>query len=68
MKKAALSSKYQIVIPKEVRLRTSLRPGQKFMVLERGGVIHLVPDQPVSALRGRLKGKRVNRKTLRDKE
>ncbi len=53
---ARLSSKYQLVIPKAVRERLGLRPGQRLIVLEKGGVIHLVPEQPLRALRGLVRG------------
>ena len=56
MGRTKLSSKYQVVIPKDVRARVGLRPGQEFQVVAKGGVISLVPDQPVSALRGFVRG------------
>ncbi|HEX5036579.1 MAG TPA: AbrB/MazE/SpoVT family DNA-binding domain-containing protein, partial [bacterium] len=39
----SVSSKFQVVIPKEVRERLSMKPGQKLIVYERGGIIHLIP-------------------------
>lgn len=63
----AVSSKYQVVIPKQVREKILLKPGQKLMVYERGGIIHLVPKVPLKQLRGRLKGLDVDLGELRDK-
>jgi len=51
-----VSSKYQIVIPREVRKRIGLKPKQKLIVLEKDGIIHLIPDAPLTSLRGMLRG------------
>lgn len=67
MTKTSVSPKYQVVIPKEVREKVSLKPGQKLIVYERGGVIHLIPDVPLKNLRGIFKGRGVDFTDLRDK-
>lgn len=51
-KTVTLSSKYQIVVPVEVRDRLKLRPGARLTWVEFDGAVHLVPHQPVSAYRG----------------
>lgn len=51
-----VSSKYQIVIPKEVRERHGVKPGLEMQVISKGGSIILVPDRPISAFRGILRG------------
>ncbi len=51
-----MSSKYQIVIPKEVRQQLHIRTGQKLQVILRDGVICLVPEVDLQDLRGVLKG------------
>jgi AbrB family looped-hinge helix DNA binding protein len=56
MAKTTVSSKYQVVIPKDVRSRTEVRPGQVFQVITKGDVISLVPDKPISAMRGFVRG------------
>ncbi|MDI6816719.1 MAG: AbrB/MazE/SpoVT family DNA-binding domain-containing protein [Actinomycetota bacterium] len=56
MSEVSLSSKFQIVIPKEIRERLKLKKGQKMQVIAREGLISLVPDQPLEELRGFLKG------------
>jgi AbrB family looped-hinge helix DNA binding protein len=53
---ATISPKFQIVIPKEVREKLHLSPQQRLQVLEKGGVITLVPEMPLKALKGALKG------------
>lgn len=56
MARTKISPKYQVVIPKEIRERLDLRPGQQMQVISKGGVITLVPDRPLSAFRGILRG------------
>lgn len=56
MESQTLSSKYQVVIPKPIRERMQLRPGQKIQVIEYDGAIRLVPLQSIQALRGAAKG------------
>lgn len=51
-----VSSKYQIVIPREVRDALKLRPGQKLQVIPYDNRIELIPLQGPRALRGFLKG------------
>jgi AbrB family looped-hinge helix DNA binding protein len=66
MPQTVVSSKYQIVIPKEVREQLDLEKGQILQVVVRNGVITLVPDRPLSDLRGFIKG--IDDTGLRDKE
>jgi len=47
-----VSPKYQVVIPSEVRERMKLKPGQKLAVVEKDGVVHLVPVLPLKEMRG----------------
>ena len=56
MARVTVSPKFQIVIPKEIRERYELKPGQKLALIDRGGYIALVPQRPLSELRGILKG------------
>ena len=51
-----VSSKYQVVIPREVRRQVPLRTGQKLAVIVKEGVITLLPDRPLISFRGFLKG------------
>lgn len=52
------SSRYQIAIPKRVREKLHIKPGQRLAVTERNGSIVLtpVPDDPIAFLRGAIKG------------
>jgi AbrB family looped-hinge helix DNA binding protein len=56
METVTLSTKFQLVLPRRARERLRLRPGMKFTVLDKGGVIYLVPQRGVRAFRGLAKG------------
>jgi AbrB family looped-hinge helix DNA binding protein len=53
---AVISPKFQIVIPKEIRERMGLQPGQTVSLIDRGDTITMVPKRPLSELRGILRG------------
>lgn len=61
-----ISSKYQVVIPKEARERLNLRPSQKLRVLEKSGVLYLIPEMSIDDLRGMAAGEPV--RGYRDKK
>ena len=56
MARVTVSSKYQVVIPKDVRDRLRIRPGQKVEVFAIGGRIELVLVRPIGAMKGFLHG------------
>lgn len=56
MDTATLSTKFQLVLPRRARERLRLRPGMKFTVLEKGGIIYLVPDRAMRQFRGVAEG------------
>ena len=66
MQTVTLSSKCQLVIPRAVRDRLGLEPGAKLTVVEKGGIIHLVPERPLEEMRGVARG--TKRKGLREKK
>ena len=66
MGEATLSTKYQIVIPKEVRRDLHLKPKQKFVVLTKNGVVQLVPKKSIGELRGILEGRLTLKDALKD--
>ena len=67
MGQVLVSSKFQVVIPKEVRRNFNIKPGQKMSCVAINGIIHLVPDRPLSDLRGILKRK-ISLEGLREKK
>ena len=56
MSETTVSSKYQVVIPKDDRERAGLQVGQKLMVTVKHGVIKLVPLKTLDELEGFVKG------------
>jgi len=66
MQTVTLSSKCQLVIPRAVRDRLDLEPGTKLTVIEKGGIIYLVPERPLEDLKGVARG--TKRKGLREKK
>ena len=66
METTTLSTKYQLVIPRRIRERMGLVPGAKLTVLDKGGVIVLVPERPLRSLRGLARGASPRR--LREKK
>ena len=61
-----MSSKYQIVIPREVREQFNLKPGQKLMFIPFQKSIRLVIVPSVKEARGMFEG--INTKNLREEE
>ncbi len=66
MARSVVSTKYQVVIPREIRAQVGLRTGQAVQVIAKNGVITLVPDRELSDLRGFLRGMDV--KNTREKK
>ena len=56
METLTISPKFQVVIPKAIRERLGLLPGQKVQAVLYGDRIELIPLQPARRLRGFLKG------------
>jgi AbrB family looped-hinge helix DNA binding protein len=55
-----LSPKYQVVIPKEIRNKLKLKPGQKMQILQFGERIEFIPLKNIKEARGFLKGIETN--------
>ena len=66
MSVVTLSSKFQVVIPQDVRKKLGLKPGQKIVVVEKNGVVHLIPQRAIKQMRGFVKG--LDTQNLRDEE
>ena len=56
METVTISPKYQVVIPKLIRRKLRLCPGQKVQAIAYDNRVELVLVQPVRKLRGFLKG------------
>ena len=66
MVKVKISSKYQVVIPKEIRKSLNLRPGQKMVAILKDGVVHLIKSRKISELKGFIKG--MDSKRIREED
>lgn len=64
MDAVTVSPKYQVVIPREVRERAGIKPGERMIVLEKDNVIYLVRVKDIKSMKGFAKG--VSSKGVRD--
>lgn len=56
MDTATISSKYQVVIPRAIREKWNVRPGQKVRFIIYGNRLEIVLVRDIKAARGFLKG------------
>jgi AbrB family looped-hinge helix DNA binding protein len=63
-----VSPKFQVVIPKEIRNQTDIRPGNKLHILLLDGQIRLVPLKTAKQLKGSLKGLPIKQSDIREKK
>ena len=56
MSTVTVSSKFQVVIPKQIRKDTGLKVGTIMEVITYGNRIELIPIQPMKNLKGIFKG------------
>jgi len=56
MKAVTVSSKFQVVIPREVRESMEIQPGTRVQVLQYENRIELIPLREPKSLRGFIKG------------
>lgn len=56
METVTISPKFQVVLPRSVRERFDLRPGERIQVISYEGRIELIPVRPARSLRGSLRG------------
>jgi AbrB family looped-hinge helix DNA binding protein len=56
MEAVTISSKYQVVIPREIREQFNLKPGQKLMFIPYNNILHVVIVPGIKQARGMLKG------------
>jgi AbrB family looped-hinge helix DNA binding protein len=61
-----ISSKYQVVIPREVREKFDLKPGQKILFIPYNKTLRVVIVPPIEQARGMFKG--IDASGLREEE
>lgn len=64
MEAVRVSSKYQVVIPKKIRLEAGIKPGDKMVALAKHGIIHYIPVRHMRETKGMTPG--LDTKDLRD--
>ena len=52
MSSATVSSKFQILIPKDIRESMNLKPGQKLDFIQIGGTLRVVPQRSMKDIAG----------------
>ena len=62
-----VSPKFQVVIPKAVREKLSIRPGQKLQILQFSDRIEFVLLQNIKSMRGFLKGIKTDVRRQKDR-
>jgi len=66
MNTVTVSTKYQVVIPKDIRDNIGLKAGTSMEIINYGNRIELIPIQPMKNLKGIFKG--INTKIERDND
>ena len=56
MQSVTVSPKFQVVIPKEIRTKLKLKPGQKLQIIQIGDKLQFIPIIDIKKARGFLKG------------
>lgn len=56
MTTVTVSTKYQVVIPEDVRKSMGVRPGEKFQVVSYDGRVQLIPLRKMRDMKGVLRG------------
>jgi len=56
MTTVTVSPKYQVVIPKEIRQKLKLKPGQKLQIIQLGDRIEFILLKNIKEARGFLRG------------
>ena len=51
-----VSPKFQVVIPKEIREKLKLKPGQKMQIIQLGNKLEFIPLMDIKKARGLFKG------------
>ncbi len=64
METVKVSQKFQVVIPKAVRRMLKIKPGERLVVIEKSGIVHMIPVGDIRKARGLAEG--ITTKGLRD--
>ncbi|RMF90984.1 MAG: AbrB/MazE/SpoVT family DNA-binding domain-containing protein [Methanobacteriota archaeon] len=64
METVKVSPKYQVVIPKSIRKVLKIKPGEQMVIVEKDGIVRLIPIGDIRKTRGLARG--LSTKGLRD--
>ncbi|MFQ6136490.1 MAG: AbrB/MazE/SpoVT family DNA-binding domain-containing protein [Candidatus Hydrothermarchaeales archaeon] len=64
MEVVRVSQKFQVVIPRSIRKALQIKPGERIVMLQKGGVVHMIPVGDIGEVKGIAKG--VTTRGLRD--
>ncbi len=56
METVKVSQKFQVVIPKAIRRVLKIKPGEQMVMIEKGGIVHMVPISDIRKAKGLAKG------------
>lgn len=56
MQTVTISPKYQIAIPKPIRKKHNIKPGERLILMSIGDRIEMVPERKIEDLKGVLAG------------
>jgi AbrB family looped-hinge helix DNA binding protein len=66
MEKVKVSPKYQVVIPLRIRKHLDISPGEELIMIEKGGVVHMVKVGNIRDLKGKFQD--ISQEGVRDEE
>jgi len=56
MQSVTISSSYRIAIPRQLRIKHNIKPGEKMILMSIGDRIEMVPERKIEDLQGVLAG------------
>ena len=68
MTAVTVSSKYQIVIPQEARLKLGIKAGMRLQAISEDSVLRLVKEPEIDEIAGLLRGMLVDDTAIRSEE
>jgi AbrB family looped-hinge helix DNA binding protein len=66
MEAVTISSKYQVVIPREVRAQFNVKPGDKLLFIPYKNTLRVIIVPPIEQARGLFKG--INTENIREED
>ena len=54
MLSVTISPKYQVSIPRQIRERHNIKPGERFIMMSVGDHIEMIPEKKIEDMRGVL--------------